>query len=308
MSALLIAGAAASAIWALHYYLLLSNDRKKAHDKLNDWMYQGIEKTSWSDSVADRIDGTEWAKKMRIKLDQASLDYKPSDYSAYLFLGLIVVTLVMNLMVGIQSIILCIIIASVVIYFASSIFLKSRKHIYAQRLDNQLSEACRLLSSAARAGLSIPQGLQLVVQEMSAPIKNELGQVVREVELGRDLEDSVRDLYKRVETKDVQVFINALIIQRRAGGDLAKVMSEMASTMEERKIIHQTIRALTAQARASAYALPAMSILIAFMLSKMVDNFWGIMSNLPGIIILTIFALMQVLGVFLVKKISQIRV
>ncbi|SDW87745.1 tight adherence protein B [Marininema mesophilum] len=308
MSALLIAGAAACAIWALHYYLLLSNERKKAHDKLNDWMYKGLEKSSWSDSLADRVDGTEWAKKMRVKLDQASLDLKPSDYGSFLAMGLIGMIFIMNMMVGIESILVCVLISIVTVPVGSTAFLRSRQHIYAQRLDNQLSEACRLLSSAARAGLSIPQGLQLVVQEMPSPIKVELGRVVREIELGKDLEESVRDLQQRVNTNDIQVFANALIIQRRAGGDLARVMSEMASTMEERKIIHQTIRAVTAQARTSAYALPAISILIALMLSKMIDGFWELMSSLPGMIILGVFGLLQVLGVVLVKKFSQIRV
>ncbi|EGK09947.1 integral membrane protein [Desmospora sp. 8437] len=306
--ALLAAGAAASIVWTVYYYLVFTNERKSAHEKLNEWMYQGVEKTSWSDSLSDKIDGTNWAKKIRPKLERASLDLKPSDYGSILFLGVVILFIGLHLMAGIESVWLSAIISLVVVPVGSNLFLRSRQHIYAQRMDSQLSEVCRLLSSAASAGLSIPQGLRLVVQEMPAPVKIELGRVVREIELGRDLEGALNDLLERIHTQDMKVFINALIIQRRAGGDLAKVMSQMAATMEERKIIHQTIKAVTSQARTSAYALPIISLLIAFMLSKMIDGFYDLFTTLPGMIVLALFVGLQVLGVVLVRKFSNIRV
>src|SRR5690606_9285570 len=112
---------------------------------------------------------------------------------------------------------------------------------------------CRLLSSAARAGLSIPQGLELAVKELPAPIRNELGVVVQELQLGRHLEGALQKLLKRVHSQDLNVFVNALIIQQRSGGDLARVMAQMASTMEERKIISHIIRSFTPPSRYSAY-------------------------------------------------------
>ncbi|MGF7089320.1 tight adherence protein B [Kroppenstedtia sanguinis] len=308
MGALLAAGAAVSAVWAIYYYLTLNSERKKAHEMLNEWMYQGVEKSSWSDSLSDKIDGTSWAKKVKPKLERASLEMKPSEYGSLLFGAAIILFIVLKMAAGIDSVLLTLILTVGLVPVGSKLFLKSRQNIYAQRMDNQLSEACRLLSSAARAGLSVPQGLQLVVNEMPAPIQTELGRVVREMELGRDMEEALQDLLQRINTRDMQVFINALIIQRRAGGDLAKVMSEMAATMEERKIIHQTIRAVTAQARTSAYALPMISLLIAFMLSKMIDGFWDLFTTLPGMILLAIFCALQVLGVVLVRKFSNIRV
>lgn len=308
MTVLLSAGSAACAVWALYFYLSFRNQREEAHKHLNKLIYHGTEKASWSDSLSDKIDDSSWAKKIHPKLERASVKMKPSEYGSLLFGTAIILFIVLKMVVGIESIILTLILSTGLVLIGSRIFLKSRQNIYAQRMDNQLSEACRLLSSAARAGLSVPQGLQLVVNEMSAPIKIELGRVVREIELGREMEESLQDLLKRISTRDMQVFINALIIQRRAGGDLAKVMSEMASTMEERKIIHQTIRAVTAQARSSAYALPMISLLITFMLSKVIDGFWDLFITLPGMILLAIFIGLQALGVILVHKFSNIRV
>jgi tight adherence protein B len=190
----------------------------------------------------------------------------------------------------------------------TKLFLNSRKHIYAYRIDSQLSEACRLLSSAARAGLSVTQGLELVVKEMPPPISHELGIVYREVKLGKNLDLSLRDMLERVSSKNLQVFVNALIIQRKAGGDLARLLSEMARTMEERKIITQTIQASVSQAKYSAYALPLVSIFIVIILSKMIDGFFDLITSFTGLIIFAIFLFLQILGVYLVRKISDIKV
>ena len=165
-----------------------------------------------------------------------------------------------------------------------------------------------MLSSAARAGLSIPQGLELAVKELPAPIRNELEIVVQELQLGRHLEGALQELLKRVFSQDLHVFVNALIIQQRSGGDLARVMAQMASTMEERKIISQIIRSVTAQARYSAYLLPVISIFIVFMMSRMIEGFFDLFTTFFGMIIAGIFVVLQIIGVLLVRKISNIEV
>ncbi|PRZ13261.1 tight adherence protein B [Laceyella sediminis] len=262
---------------------------------------------SWSDRLADRLDNQEWAKKLAPQLKRASINLRPSEYGALLIAGELGLTFLLYL--GLDApFFMSLFIAGVLTPLGSRMLINSRKFLYVRKIDAQLSEACRLLSSAARAGLSIPQGLELVVKEMSGPIKEELNTVVKELQLGKSVEVSLRELTKRVPSRDLQVFVNALIIQRRAGGDLARVLSEMASTMEERKIIHKTIDATVAQARFSAYMLPVVSILIVFMMSQMIENFFDFFTNIFGIIVLIIFIIMQVIGFILIKRIADIKV
>ncbi|SEN63194.1 type II secretion system F family protein [Lihuaxuella thermophila] len=294
-------------IWALYYYLLMKNIQKANNERIAKWVNRGVGEVRWSDSLADKIDQTSWAQKIQPQIEQASLNLRPSEYGSILFLAAIVLYFAFSLGLGVPAL-YSFILALLLTPLGSKLFLKSRKHIYANRLDAQLSEACRLLSSAARAGLSIQQGLELVVREMPPPVKNELGMVVREVQLGRDLESALKELLERVNSRDIQVFVNALIIQRRAGGDLGRVMSEMAITMEERKIIQQTVKAVTAQARYSAYALPLISIFVVFMLSKLIDGFFDLFKSTIGIIIIAVFVIMQVVGIILVRQIANIKV
>ncbi|MFD1408320.1 type II secretion system F family protein [Kroppenstedtia eburnea] len=299
-------GAVFCFVLVLYFVLQYRREQKKIYEQMDQ--YTDIDSQErWSDRLADRLDETKWAERLGPKLKKASIKIRPSEYGAILVM--IGVLLVFLLHLGMDAPLwLSVLLSTLLIPFASKMFLGSRRFIYIHRVNNQLSEACRLLSSAARAGLSIPQGLELVVKEMPPPISDELGNVVRELQLGRDLELSLQDLLTRVNSRDIQVFVNALIIQRRAGGDLGRVLSEMASTMEERKIIHKTIHASISQARYSAYLLPVVSVLIVLMMSQMIDNFFNFFTSMMGMVILAIFLIMQIIGFLLIKKIADIKV
>jgi tight adherence protein B len=305
--ALLGGGSVFFALLALYSFITLRGERGEISNRISKWLSQQTVTKSWSDELVDKLDRLEMMKKLEPELEKASIPLRPAEYGLVVLLGAGIVAIALNMVFGAPTFI-SISLAMVAAPFGSKLFLRSRRKIYVQRIDGQLSEACRLLSSAARAGLSIPQGLELVVRELPPPIKNELSTVVKEVQLGRDLEGALKDLLNRVNSKDMQVFVNALIIQRRAGGDLARVLSEMARTMEERKIIHQTIQAATAQSRYSAYMLPVVSLLVVFVLSKMMEGFDQLFTHPFGIVVLVIFVVLQVIGVLVVRKIADIRV
>ncbi|MFD1434803.1 type II secretion system F family protein [Kroppenstedtia eburnea] len=298
-------GAVFCFVLVLYFVLQYRREQKKIYEQMDQ--YTDIDSQErWSDRLADRLDETKWAERLGPKLKKASIKIRPSEYGAILVMIGVLLVLVLHL--GMDAPLWLSVLAATTIPFLSKLFLSSRKFIYIKRVDNQLSEVCRLLSSAARAGLSIPQGLELVVKEMPPPVRDELAIVVRELQLGRDLEKSLQDLHGRVNSRDVRIFINALIIQQRAGGDLGRVLSEMASTMEERKIIHKTIDASISQARYTAYFLPVISALMVYMMSQMIDDFFEFFTSIMGIVVLVIFLVMQVVGFLLIKKIADIKV
>lgn len=305
--AVLAGGSVFCALMGLYSLIRIQSAKSERDEMMAKWVRSTGEAIRWSDSLADKLDEMEWAKRLAPRLERASIKLRPSEYGALMLAGGGLLIVILKVGMG-APMWMSLAAGTALTPIASNMFLKSRRMIYIRKIDGQLSEACRLLSSAARAGLSVPQGLEIVVQEMPAPIKNELATVVRELQLGSDLEVSLRKFLDRVNSKDIHVFVNALIIQRRAGGDLAKVLSEMASTMEERKIINKTIDASIAQARFSAYMLPVISALVIYLLSQLIDDFFGLFTKGFGIVLLAIFLLLQAIGFFLIKKIADIRV
>lgn len=306
IAGIMAGGAVFSGLMAIYFLLERILFKRITQNIVQNW-FQQTRTIRWSDSLADRLDNLAWSRKMESELKRAAIKLRPSEYGALLIASIFGVYVLLRC--GMDAPLwLCLLAATWLPPLGSKLLLKSRRFLYIQKVDSQLSEACRLLSSAARAGLSIPQGLELVVQELPDPIREELGIVVKELQLGKDLELALKDFLKRVNSRDLQVFVNALIIQKRAGGDVAKVLSQMASTMEERKIIHKTIDATIAQARYSAYLLPFVSLFIVFLLSRLIDNFFELFTNFIGVIVLLIFVILQVIGFLLVRKIANVRV
>ena len=306
LSALLAGGSLFFAVWSLYFLLNMYRERSKTQERVSQWVKRGSD-VRWSDSLVDYLDQMSWAKKLQPKLERASVRLRPAEYGGIVLVGGFLFGLLLSWFLEINQLI-CLVIGLSLAPVASNLFLLSRRHLYVSKIDNQLPEACRLLSSAARAGLSIPQGLELAVKELPSPIRKELEIVVQELQLGRHLEGALQELLKRVYSQDLHVFVNALIIQQRSGGDLARVMAQMASTMEERKIISQIIRSVTAQARYSAYMLPVISVFIVFMMSRMIDGFFDLFTTFFGMIIAGIFIVLQIVGVLLVRKISNIEI
>lgn len=288
------AGAVFCFTMAIYFWLQMQKMKRQTAELLEKYVGKK-EEIRWSDRLADRLDQQSWAKKLKPELKRASINLRPSEYGALLLAAGMVLVFLFRLGFEMPFWLSCMISVSAV-SLGSKALISSRQFLYVRKIENQLSEACRLLSSAARAGLSIPQGLALVEKEMNGPIQEELGVVVNELRLGRSLEKSLREMLDRVPSRDLQVFVNALIIQRRAGGDLAKVLSEMANTMEERKIIHKTIDATVAQSRYSAYLSPVVSLLVVFMMGNMLDSFMEFFSSVFGMIVLGIFILLQIIG------------
>ncbi|MFS8512495.1 MAG: type II secretion system F family protein, partial [Planifilum fulgidum] len=251
LAALLAGGSLFFAVWSLYFLISMRRDRSKTRERLSRWIKRGSD-MRWSDSLVERLDQMAWAKKLQPKLERASIRLRPAEYGGIVLVGGFLFGLLLGWFLEINKWI-CLVIGFSLAPVASHLFLVSRRHLYVSKIDDQLPEACRLLSSAARAGLSIPQGLELAVKELPDPIRKELEIVVQELQLGRHLEGALRELLNRVYSQDLHVFVNALIIQQRSGGDLARVMAQMASTMEERKIVSQIMRSVMAQSRTSAY-------------------------------------------------------
>jgi tight adherence protein B len=132
------------------------------------------------------------------------------------------------------------------------------------RFERQFPQAVDSLASALEAGLSLPQGIELVGRDMPAPVGAEFGRVFRELGMGIGLNEALAGLADRVRLADVEIFVAAVDIQYRTGGNLSQILRTIAHTIRERLRIRGEIRVLTAQARISAYILASLPVAIYF--------------------------------------------
>ena len=180
--------------------------------------------------------------------------------------------------------------------------------------NSQLADTIALLANSLRAGFSLLQAMETVSREAQAPTGEEFGRVVREVSLGLSPEAALANLVRRMESDDLDMAVTAINVQHEVGGNLAKVLDSIATTIRERVRIRGEIRSLTSQQRLSGYVISLLPVALAAGLFVVNPGYVGRLFSTEiflffPIIVLPIFAGMMILSGFLVmRKIMEIEV
>jgi tight adherence protein B len=169
--------------------------------------------------------------------------------------------------------------------------------------------AVELISRALRAGHSLASGLHLVAEEMKGPIADEFNRVFEEQNLGMPIELALRNLADRIPSMDVRFFVIAVIVQRATGGDLAEVLDKIGRLIRQRFELFGHVKALTAEGRLSGAILLAMPPGLLAFLSVVNYDYVSVLFNTPvGVKMLTVTAVLQLVGAWAIKKIIAIKV
>jgi tight adherence protein B len=140
------------------------------------------------------------------------------------------------------------------------LLLKRKRRL--EKIETQLPIGVDTIANAIQAGLSLPQAIDVVARDMPAPLGTELQVVVRELALGMSLEQALDEFAARVPLRDVEIFVAAVHIQYRTGGNLSDILRSIANTIRERLRIRGEIRVLTAQQRMAGVIVTALPFFI----------------------------------------------
>jgi tight adherence protein B len=148
-----------------------------------------------------------------------------------------------------------------------------------KKFGAQFPDAIDIIVRSLRAGHPVPIAVTMVAREMPDPIGSEFGIATDEITYGADLETAMRNLYYRVGTDDLPLFVTAVAIQGSTGGNLGEILENLSGVIRERFKMRRKIRALAAEGRASALILSSLPIGIFLAIQLLVPNFYGSVWN-----------------------------
>lgn len=150
--------------------------------------------------------------------------------------------------------------------------LRSRRQ---KRFAAQFPDALDIIVRSLRAGHPVPIAITMVGREMPDPIGSEFGMVSDEVTYGAGLETAMRNLYGRIGSDDLPLFVTAVGIQGSTGGNLGEILENLSGVIRQRFKMRRKIRALAAEGRASAMILSALPIGLFIVVQVLVPNFYA---------------------------------
>jgi tight adherence protein B len=143
------------------------------------------------------------------------------------------------------------------------------------KFGGQFPDALDIIVRSLRAGHPVPIAITMVGREMPDPIGSEFGVVSDEITYGADLETAMRNLYCRIGSDDLPLFVTAVGIQGSTGGNLGEILENLSGVIRQRFKMRRKIRALAAEGRASAMILSALPIGMFIVIQVVAPDFYA---------------------------------
>ncbi len=178
-----------------------------------------------------------------------------------------------------------------------------------QKFNLQLVEALGSMSNALRAGFSINQAFETVVQNGEKPIAQEFGVMLQQMRVGLNFYDALQSLDKRVGSDDLTLVVTAVDIARRTGGNLTEIFDKISLTIRERMRIERRVMTLTSQGRLQGLIVACMpgvlGVAMTFLKPDLMIPFF---KSVNGMVSVGVTVLLIAVGWFFIRKIIKIDV
>jgi tight adherence protein B len=170
-----------------------------------------------------------------------------------------------------------------------------------RRLSRQLPEAFSMISRAVKAGQTVPSALHIIADDFDPPISTEFARCYEQQNLGISRESALRQLANRTGIMELQIFVVALLVQAKSGGDLVELLDNLSAMIRKRIKLKDRVRALTGEGRMQALVLvvlPAAGLLGIILIAP---DYARCLLDRPSLLAATAAA--QAVGAFWVRRI-----
>lgn len=189
------------------------------------------------------------------------------------------------------------------------LMIKQGKVMRLKKFDLQLLDALLSMSNALKAGFSIIQAFESIVEEGKNPIAQEFDLLLRETRLGVKFEVASENLAKRMPSEDLNIVLAGIEVARQTGGNLTEVFDRLAVVIRERMRVQGRIQSLTSQGRLQGWVVGLMPFGLAVVLYMLQPSMMeGFVRSPIGIMAIFAMLCLQALGFYAIRKIVAIDV
>ncbi|MFT3733377.1 MAG: type II secretion system F family protein [Hyphomicrobium sp.] len=220
---------------------------------------QSSRKKSVAETLKE-IEVREKAKKkitMSLRLLRAGSKRKPRDF--YVMSGLLGVLMAATAMFILNLPPAAAVVAAFVGGFGLPRWILNKMTVRRQnKFLSQLANAIDVIVRGIKSGLPLNECLQVIARESPDPLGSEFMELVEQQKLGVSLADGLDRMCDRLPLPEVRFLTIVIGIQQQAGGNLSEALSNLAGVLRERQALALKVKALSAEAKASALVLASL--------------------------------------------------
>lgn len=164
-------------------------------------------------------------------------------------------------------------------------------------MRKHLPQALQAVADAVRGGQTLSEACELVSREIKGPLGQEFAYAHQQLELGHSPIAVMNRMVRRVPLPEFRIFATAVVVHRRAGGNLSLLTERMSKAAHDKTDVRNHVLAMTAGSRLSAIGMVVAAIVAAGLLTWMepeyTQMFW---TNSKGPYLIGAAILLQVIG------------
>ncbi|MEW6441498.1 MAG: type II secretion system F family protein [bacterium] len=178
-----------------------------------------------------------------------------------------------------------------------------------KQFEDQFIQGLEYLSSSVKAGLSLVQAMESLVENSKPPLSQEFDLLLREYRIGIPLNEALQNLGRRVDSEELNLMVFSTIITRELGGDISEIFDHLAEVIRSRHRVMERIDTLTAQGRLQAFVCGAIPfVLYGLLFLWQPEYLKPLFHTFAGRIALYAVILFQVMVIVMVRRLVNIRV
>lgn len=136
-----------------------------------------------------------------------------------------------------------------------------------KKFTEAFSDAIDIIVRGIKSGLPVHDCLKIIGKESPEPLGGEFRTLTENIAMGVPIDAALEKMYERMPTNELRFFAIVLGIQAKTGGNLAEALGNLSTVLRARKLMKEKIKALSAEAIASASIIgclpPGVVILIS---------------------------------------------
>ncbi|SES16702.1 tight adherence protein B [Gracilibacillus ureilyticus] len=265
---------------------------------------------SWNSQLKSLLMSKKRPKKKNEKLanriNVAGLPIKPEELIAFQWMSALITAGILYLL---TSHIILALAGLITGYAIPHIWLRKKEQKRVKQFNEDLPNMLTSIISSLRAGFSFVQSLQLVAKEANSPIKEEVEILLKSMQYGTSLEDAMLEWKNRIPSNDLSLLVEAILIQRQVGGNLAYLLEKIVETTRERKKLQNQVKSLTAQGKLSGIVISALPVALGVIIYIINPEYiMTLFYNPIGRILVGAALIGAIIGFISVRKITTIEV
>jgi tight adherence protein B len=179
-------------------------------------------------------------------------------------------------------------------------YMIKRRH---SKFLDEFANSIDVIVRGVKSGLPLNECLGIIGRESPSPVREEFQELVEQQRVGVPLSECFDRMIGRVPLPEVKFFAIVVAIQQQAGGNLSEALGNLSGVLRDRKRLQAKVKALSAEAKASAGVLGALPFVVMMMVYMTTPNYIAILWTAKmGQFLLLVAAVWMTMGILVMRK------